>query len=176
MSRTIERVMRTFERDFFCDPRVYLFQEQNKQAFENIKLLLKEKGFKLIYVNQALIVDAKDYNMPISKAGYTGPTGKETINDVLVDDEHKRGLIVSAKLGEIEEQVDKKTVLVVDYNNQVLTNEGFYETVRQWLKDGVSSLRSIKAIVYLETNERVGDFCPYGFYCPNDWLMISVTN
>ena len=168
MSRTIERVMRTFERDFFCDPRVYLFQEQNKQAFENIKLLLKEKGFKLIYVNQALIVDAKDYNMPISRAGYTGPTGEETINDLLVDDERKRGLIVSVKLGEIKEQVDKKTVLVVDYNNQVLTNEGFYETVRQWLKDGVSSLRSIKAIVYLETNERVRDFCPYGSYCSND--------
>ena len=162
MSKELEEIVDLFAEKFFPDSEVYMFKKEEKPAFDDIKSLLKEREFNLIDVNQALIVNPEDYNMLISKAGFTGPTGNETINDCLVSDEQKKNLIITAKLSELEKQVDNKTVLVVEYNDQVLNNRTFYETVRIWLKDGVQSLRSIRAIVYLETTERIRDFCYYG--------------
>lgn len=162
MEKELQRIVDLFVRKSFADPTVYRFEKENKSAFDDIKSLLKEKGFNLVNVNSALTVDSEDYNMLISKAGFTGPTGKETINDCFVSDEQKKSLITIAKLREIEERVNNKTVLVVEYNDQVLNNHTFYETVRSWLKDGVPSLRSIKGIVYLETTEKIRDFCLYG--------------
>ena len=154
------------------DPYVFSFGKEFYTDFEDIQALLKEKGFQLIDVNQSLTVKPEDYNMPLSAVGNIDPENQYTINDLLVPDEVKRHLIVRGKCREIIKEIDNNTVLVVKYNDQILNDKTIYASIRSWLKDGVSldgveKLRAIKAIVYLETNERLSDFCRYRI--PFDW-------
>lgn len=160
----IGMMLNLFEDDFFSDPAVCCFHQDEKSFFESVKIILKDKQYKLVDVNQALTINPEDFNMPISKIGFKGPTGKETVNEVLCSVDEKKKLITMGKLEEIKAGIDANTVLVVEYNEQVLNNQTFYNTVRIMLKDGVDSRRNIKAIVYVATTKNFRDFCLYGTF------------
>ena len=120
MDEKMNRIVKSFKKGFFVDPIVYCFEKEDKLAFENIKPLLIENGFKLIDIDQ------------------------------------------STNFGDVAKSIDDKTVLVVEYNDKIISNSPAYERIRSLLKDGTSSLRCIRAIVYLETTEKINDFCLYG--------------
>ena len=174
MSMKQENIIERFEsnkrriaRGISSDPIVYCFGKEYAADFDQLQSLLNEDGWKLIDVNQALVITPEDYSMPLTEAGYVDPSGKLTINDILKPDEVKRWCIIRGKCRAIVREVDGNSVLVLNYNDQILNDQSIYETVRSWLKDGVTlggvvKLRAIKAIVYLETDEKLRDFCRYG--------------
>lgn len=161
-------IRRTFKRHAFSTPTVFCFNKEDKSAFESVKSSLKDDGFRLVDLNQALIVNPEDYNTPISEIGYNDPTGKLTINGSLSIAGEKKDLVIKGKLYKIENDIDENTVLVVEYNDQVLNNHTFFNTVRGWFKNGLRSRKPLRAIVYIETTKKFRDFCFYGTYISSD--------
>lgn len=161
-------IKRTFKRTAFSIPTVFCFNKEDKSAFESAKSSLKDDGFRLADLNQALIVNPEDYDTPISEIGHKDPTGNLTIKNSLFDSAGKKDLVIKGKLHKIENDIDENTVLVVEYNDQVLNNHTFFNTVRDWLKNGVRSRKPIRAIVYIETTKNFRDFCFYGTYISSD--------
>ena len=166
MNEGIKEVLKSFKDKlgYRTLPEVWLFKKRDESSFKEIASLLKERGFKLININEQIVINPEDYNIAISKLGFKDPTGRLMLKDALISDEQQRSLIYRARLKEIGDTLDNKTVLVVRYNDQIVNGPRvFYETVRSMLKDGVQSNRSIKGIVYAETNDRIRDFLPYKY-------------
>ena len=155
-------IKRAFKMHQFSTPTVFCFNKEDKSFFESVKSSLKDDGFRLVDLNQALIVNPEDYDTPISESGYNDPTGKLTIKNSLFDATVKKDLVIKGKLYKIENDIDENTVLVVEYNDQVLNNHAFFNTVRGWFKNGVRSRKPIRGIVYIETTKNFRDFCLYG--------------
>jgi len=160
MSTIFQKVFELFENTvtFDGDSTVLLFNKEQKEIMEDIKTKLEEKNYKFININKLMIPQPEDFNL---KTSFVGPDNSEyKIKDLIMSDEKKRFYADREKLNEIKNHLhdnDKKTVLLIDYNEIVLKSRIIYETIRSWLKDG-----KVLALVYLSTTEKIRDFCQYG--------------
>lgn len=156
-------------------PNAFLFDSGTKQLFDQAVSELSDAGFNFLDINQYVAIKPTDYDVKIADLGYHDDTGKHTLKDVNLDDASKRRLICRGKLKKLQDIIDEKTILLITYNDLYLHDETFscngqnilYETMRHWLKDGYpfsgkSSKLNLVAFVYLETQEKIQDFCMYG--------------
>lgn len=158
-------------------PHVCLFDEEIKDSFEDTIEELKREGNKIIDINQYVTIKSEDYEMSVSDLGFYDESGKLKAKDLIEPDIKIRKLIVRAKLNRLQDIVNKDTILVVTYNDLFLQNEMFcedgfntlYEIIRDWFKDGYRNVEEpLNALVYLETKEKIRDFCMYGMYYNKD--------
>lgn len=111
-------------------PKVFLFDEDSKDIYEQTIKELTKQNYKFININEFL------------------QTPQEKMLNDLIDD---------------------KTILIVTYNDLYLQNKMLYESVRLWLKDGISGIDILlTALVYCETKENLRDFCRNGVKVNNN--------
>lgn len=187
MDKIIKMVDRMFRKaesgsPFRLDPTVWLFDKTLKEQYDKTVVELKTKGYDFIDINEYVKIKPEDYEMKIKDMGFDDESGTIRIKDIKnFTDVRKRRMIVKAKLNNLKNEIGKKTILLINYNNLYLNDEMFYngennmlyELIRIWLKDGYCfdnkpSDKYLCALVYCETEERISDFCLYSFKAKED--------
>ena len=150
------------------DPFVFLFKEKSKALYDEVIQELEQKGVQLVDLNQYSVVTSEDYQMSAKDAYFKDDSGSFTVADLLMDDAKKQQLIIRSKLWKLEETIEPNTVLYMSYNDLFKREEKRYEIIRSWLKDGYVRNQNkdiaVRALVFLEKEDAVRDFCPYGVY------------
>lgn len=141
-------------RGLITESRVIKFKKTDEDFAIELINYLKDINYKIIDINEYMKQSTEDFNLkaPIE--------GDYKINDILVPIDKKRSIADSIKLNNLEPNLygnNGRTVLLVNYNEQIIESQVIYEKVRYWLKDG-----KILALVIFSKEENKKDFCFYG--------------
>lgn len=176
MVETLKREARLKKPDSKTPSNVFLFKDSTKEVFEEMKKELESNNFTLLDLDQYLEIKPEDYHISLTDAGFADDSGEKIINDALVDDDKKKGIIVRYKLNQLEKVVNSRTVLILTYDDSYKMGDSCkYSILQNWLKDGYKfygkrSNAMLNALVYCKKEEDLIDFLPSSIVNAEVWI------
>ena len=148
-------------------PIVYVFHDYLKDTFDQTVEGMKKDGVNVIDLNEYFTICPEDYDISVTEAGYDDDI---RVGDFSDDEKEKKKIIYTVKKNNLPYIINENTVLKIIYNEMFLEDGVLFDAVCGLLEDGYGFWCQercpipLRALVFLETEKKITDFCVGGVY------------